>query len=148
MDIVNSIVAGMVGTLFMTLFVNVGAKATGYNFHVPSILGSMMLRSTKPSGKPSRSPATLTSGYITHYLIGIAFALIYAQISTGNGKIQYSNALLFGVIAGLIAAGFWFAALKLHPLAPRIRLLPYLVLIFIGHLVFFLGVNMVLRTMS
>ena len=108
----------------------------------------MMLMSTRPSGKPSKAPATLISGYITHYLIGIAFALIYAQIFTGNGKIQYSNAFLFGAIAGLIASGFWYAAFKLHPLAPRVRLLLYLLLIFIGHLVFSLGVNIVLRTMS
>lgn len=143
MFVLSCILAGIMGTLLMTLFTSLGSGITGYFLHVPSILGSMVTMNTQPSGKPSRSLYSLSWGYTLHYGIGIAFAFIYAKlhIRKNTFTITYSNALEFGTIAGLAAVLFWFCFLKLHPLAPRVKLNIYLLFIFLGHLIFALGMN-------
>jgi hypothetical protein len=143
MFVLSCILAGIMGTFLMTLFTSLGSGITGYFLHVPSILGSMVTMKTQPSGKPSKGLYSLSWGYTLHYSIGIAFAFMYARLHTREHTFTttYSNALIFGVIAGLAAVLFWFCFLKLHPLAPRVELNIYLLFIFLGHLVFALGMN-------
>jgi hypothetical protein len=142
MFILSCILAGLAGTFLMTVFTNMGGRLTGYNFHVPTILGSMVTGKVQPSGKPYESPRTLGWGYTLHYAIGIGFAFLYRRINAEQAYISnYFHALIFGAAAGMVAVFFWFCFLKLHPLAPRIKLNLYLIMIFLGHLIFALGMN-------
>lgn len=145
MPAISIVLAGIAGTYAMTLFIHIVSRMTGYRFHVPAILGSMVSMKTKPSGEPSHERMSLLPGYILHYGIGVLFAAVYTEVFIPDSEPGYDRALLFGIVAGIVAVGFWFSVLKLHPLAPRVNLKLYLICIFIGHLVFSMAMNLSLR---
>jgi hypothetical protein len=149
MVIINAFIAGIFGTLIMTLFMIAASVFTGYNFQVPAILGSMATFQTRPSGAPARSRASLLIGNILHYTIGVFLAFVYEiYILKAGVSNTFSNAILYGIIAGCCAVLFWFTFIKLHPLAPAIKLSLYLFFIFIGHLFFAMGVWLSLYVMT
>lgn len=134
MGFLYNIIAGIAGTFLMTLFMDAATWFTKYNFHVPSILGTMVTMETKPSGNISNSTISKVWGYVLHYLIGIFYAVLYQNlIQAGIGSGSYGYALLFGTVVGLVAVIFWYSFFKLHPMAPVVRLPLYLVFIFLGH---------------
>jgi hypothetical protein len=142
MQMLSGVIAGIAGTLAMTLFMRLASVVTGFNFHVPSILGTMLTFDTKPSGATSDSPRSLISGYVLHYIIGILFALIYQQAWLKEHISTFGTALFFGAVAGLVGVIFWATALKWHPRAPSVNRRQYLVFIFLGHLVFALVMHL------
>ncbi len=141
MEIINAFIAGIFGTFIMTLFMIAASVFTGHNFRVPAILGSMATFQNKPSGTPARSGISLLTGNILHYTIGVFLAFVYEiYILKAGLSNTFSNAMLYGIIAGCCAVLFWFTFIKLHPMAPAIKLSLYLFFIFIGHLFFAAGV--------
>lgn len=149
MELLYGILSGIAGTFLMTLFMGAASLLTKYNFHVPSILGTMVTMETKPSGMVSDSIVSKVWGYSLHYLIGIFFAVLYQNIlQAGFSSGSYGNALLFGTGAGLVAVTFWYSFLKLHPLAPAVYLSLYLVFIFLGHLLFATGMHVTIKALE
>lgn len=149
MEFLYSLIAGIAGTFLMTLFMDAASLLTRYNFHVPSILGTMVTMETKPSGKVSDSAVSKTWGYILHYAIGIFFTIVYQNLlQTGMISGSYGYTLLFGAIAGLVAIIFWYFFLKLHPLAPVVHLRLYLLFIFLGHLLFAAGMSTTFKVLA
>lgn len=143
MEPLSCIIAGIAGTFAMTLFMRLASLITGFNFHVPRILGTILTFDTKPSGATSDSCRSIISGYALHYIIGGLFALIYQQTWLKEHISTFSAAMLFGAIAGLVGITFWTITLKWHPLAPSVNLKPYLVFVFLGHLLFALVMHFV-----
>jgi len=140
MEILFSVIAGLAGTLLMTLFLDIVSILTGFTFHVPRLLGTMVAMRTMPSGKPSGSLPVRIAGIIIHYAIGVFFALAYRQIvDVAALPDSAANAAMLGLITGVLAMGFWYTLLKLHPLAPSVRLVLFLVLLFLGHFIFAAG---------
>ncbi|MCD2421825.1 hypothetical protein LQ567_03570 [Niabella pedocola] len=135
--ILDSILAGIMGTLAMTLFIRLTGMATGSPFSVPRILGSLLTSSTSPSGKASQRLPVLLLGTAVHYVIGILFTLFYAWLA-GSGVLPegYINGLLYGFNIGIVAVVTWYLALRLHPHPPAIPVRLFLVVIFTGHLVY------------
>jgi hypothetical protein len=149
MEFLYSIIAGIAGTFLMTLFTDLAALVTKYNFHVPSILGTMVTMETKPSGNVSDSMVSKIWGYVLHYLIGIFYAMLYQNlIQAGIGYGGYTHALVFGIVIGSVAVTFWYSFLKLHPMAPVVRLPLYLVFIFLGHLLLAIAMNATFKTLA
>lgn len=133
-------IAGIGGTAFMTGFVYLIAFITGRNFKVVKILGNIITNRTHPDKTPDGSWYAILPGLITHYLIGVLFAVIYAWLwSRGIGSPSLSSSLLFGAINGLFAMGCWYGFLKLHPNPPAVKLPDYLYVIGAGHLFFSTG---------
>ena len=149
MELLHSIIAGIAGTLLMTLFMDIASLLTRYNFHVPSILGTMVTMKTKPSGNVSDSLVSKTWGYILHYAIGIFFAVLYQNLMrAGIMSDSYGYAFLFGAMAGIVAMIFWYFFLKLHPLSPVVQLPLYILFIFLSHLLFAVGMNMTFKLLA
>jgi hypothetical protein len=149
MELLHSIIAGIAGTFLMTLFTDLAALVTKYNFHVPSILGTMVTMETKPSGNVSDSTVSKIWGYLLHYLIGIFYAMLYQNlIQAGIGYGGYDHAFVFGIVIGSVAVMFWYSFLKLHPMAPVVRLPLYLVFIFLGHLLFAIAMNATFKALA
>lgn len=149
MALLAAIAAGIFGTFFMTMYMNLMSHLTGFNLRVPSILGSMMTMETKPSGRSSRSFNTMLWGNIAHYAIGVIFALVYQQILyMNNTPYTFMNSLVFSCLAGIVAVVFWFSFLKLHPLAPAVKLPYYLTSIFIAHIILGVGIYAGFELMS
>lgn len=141
MEIINTVLAGILGTFIMTLFIYVASLFIGNDFRVPAILGSMVTMQAKPSGAVSRSWSAIITGNVLHYTIGVILALAYKKgMVIFRFSNTLSNAILYGIVAGYCAVLFWFIFIKLHPLAPAIKLPLYLTFIFIGHLFFAVGV--------
>lgn len=149
MEFLYSIIAGIAGTLLMTLFMDAAARLTKYNFHVPEILGTMVTMETKPSGNVSNSMVSKVWGYILHYLIGIFYTVLYQNLlQAGIGSSSYGHALVFGTVVGLVAVIFWYCFFKLHPMAPVVRLPLYLMFIFWGHPLFAITMNATFKVLA
>lgn len=139
--ILDSILAGFIGTFAMTVFIRVMGMLTGNPFSVPRILGSLLTANTGPSGKVAQRLSVFLLGTVVHYIIGILFAVLYAWLVGIEMFPQgYINGLLYGISVGIIAVVAWSIALRLHPLPPAIPVGLFLVAIFTGHLVFALGI--------
>lgn len=139
--ILDSILAGIIGTFAMTLFIRLIGKITGNPFSVPRLLGSLLTSRISPSGKISQRLPVFLLGTVVHYAIGILFTLLYAWlVSTGLLPEGYINGLLYGCNLGIVAVVVWYMALRLHPLPPVMPVRFFLVVIFAGHLVFAAGV--------
>lgn len=146
MDFLYSILAGIAGTLLMTLFMDLTSLMTRNNFHVPKILGAMITSQRNNKHRFSTSLEMSFWGYVLHYAIGSIFAVVYFLLwKPENRHFPYCDALTFGALAGMVAIIFWYCFIKLHPQPPKIKLLPYLIFIYLGHLIFALGMNFFFR---
>ncbi|MCF3108163.1 hypothetical protein LL912_05185 [Niabella sp. CC-SYL272] len=135
--ILDSILAGIAGTLAMTLFIRFTGMVAGYQLSVPRILGTLFSSSPRPSGSVSQRLPVLILGTTIHCLIGIFFTLLYAWL-VGMELLPkgYINGLLYGSNLGMVAVIVWYIALRLHPMPPALPLRLFLAAIFTGHLVF------------
>jgi hypothetical protein len=133
------ICAGILGTLIMTLFVEIIAHIIRKPFHVVSIL-SHMLRFGKDL-KPASKGIIYIIALLVHYGIGILFSCCFDLCLNYNLiEMHLSNALIFGGFAGLIGIGGWRIFFAIHPAPPKIILSQYLTTIWVGHILYAIGV--------
>lgn len=90
---VKAVLAGIAGTIVMTIFMMIGAAMGMPEMNPPQMLAGMM-------------DTSVVVGWIMHFMIGIIFALIYVYLISNLLK-KVSNlfvkGLIFGVIAFIIA---------------------------------------------
>lgn len=141
MEIPTVILAGLIGTGLMTLFMYAMTYVTDRVMKVVKILGTMLTFQTTPDGHLSDRPVAIGVGIVGHYAVGVGFALAYYLLwSWGIGKPDYSYGVLFGLASGLLAILVWRSFFAIHPKPPRISLKPYLVTLFVAHFIFTLSV--------
>jgi hypothetical protein len=141
MNILDIILAGVVGTALMTAFMYSMTFLTERVLKVVKILGTMLTFQTAPNGKLSDRPRAISVGIIAHYFIGILFALCYALLwSWGIGGPDLQSGLWLGIGSGFVAIAFWYGFFAIHPNPPAIPLKHYLFTLFLGHIVFAFGV--------
>ncbi len=133
MDTKKIIAAGIAGTTAFTLFSYLMSVACDEDFREPELIGKMLNRlPTDLSKKQSR-----LAGWISHYLVGIAFAATYKLIIEKTQiKPSIKNGLITGALSGYPASLTWDKALQLHPAPPRKRSLFYYGQLVIGHAIF------------
>lgn len=89
MNILGAIIAGLVGTLAISMVMALAPKMGMPKMDIVDMLSTMF-------GKPNR-----VLGWMMHLMMGIVFALIYSFLWTaGFGNATWLNGLLFG-------AGHW-----------------------------------------
>lgn len=133
MKISDAILAGIAATSAFTLFSYIVAEATDEPYKQPKLLGKMIDR----SGFDLNKKEAEFTGWITHYLVGISFALVYQQIITITRiKPGLRNGAIAGAISGIPAALTWHTSLKVHPAPPRKRSWDYYVELVAGHIIF------------
>ncbi|MFD2574534.1 hypothetical protein ACFSUS_28120 [Spirosoma soli] len=141
MKLLHIILAGIAGTALMTFFMYIMTFITDRVMKVTQILGTMLTFQTSPDGNLSDSRLAVTVGIIGHYLIGIAFALCYYGLwLLSIGQPDFQSGIWLGIGSGLAAIIFWYSFFVLHPKPPAISLKPYLLSLFMAHLVFTFGV--------
>ncbi len=87
MNILNSIIAGIVATLVFTMILMMAPKMGMPKMDIVGLLGSMF-------GKPNQA-----LGWMMHLMMGIIFALIYAFLwSSGIGAVTWTGGLVFGAV--------------------------------------------------
>lgn len=91
MNVIAAIISGLAGTLAMSMVMAMAPMTGLPNMDIVGMLGSMF-------GKPNR-----ILGWILHLMMGIVFALIYANLwSLGFGGPSLGGALVFGSIHWLL----------------------------------------------
>ena len=99
MNILGAIVAGLVGTVIMTMVMNMAPQMGMPKMDIVGMLGSMF----SPQGNR-------TLGWDMHLMMGVVFAVIYALLWTaGLGAVSLLWGALFGaahwIIAGAMMGG-------------------------------------------
>lgn len=91
MNVIGIIVAGLVGTIAISMVMAMAPKMGMPKMDIVDLLSSMF-------GKPNRS-----LGWMMHFMMGVVFALIYTLLwSYGVGSPTLLNGLLFGAVHWLI----------------------------------------------
>ena len=127
-----AILAGLGGTLVMTSFTRIMSHILKKPFYVVMILATML-----PFKKNVTTPNIFiyTTATLIHYFIGVIFSFLYLwQLVEGLIINDVLSALLYGAIIGSIAVIGWRLFFFIHPNPPPIELIPYLVIIWLGHI--------------
>jgi hypothetical protein len=133
------VLSGVAGTLAMTLFTELVSAIFKKPFHVVQILSRMLRRRDNPELLAGKY-VSYSIAMIVHYTIGILFSYAF-NFFLKQGLLQLTlwNALLFGILAGLIGVLGWRIVLAIHPNPPKIIPSQYLLVIWVGHLIFAIG---------
>ncbi len=92
MNILNAVVAGIVGTVVFTTVLLMAPKMGMPKMDIVSLLGSMFSAKSNP-----------VLGWTMHLMMGVVFAVVYALLwSFGFGAATWGIGLLFGVVHWLI----------------------------------------------
>lgn len=132
MNITKPIVAGAIGTSFMTLFSYGYSRIRGKQFREPVLLASLMKGKRLPNSKED-----YLKGWAAHYLVGAVFSLSYHALL--EGKFLHkprTKGLIFGGLYGLLGAITWKKTFDAHPAPPKIDYNEYYVHLILAHLVF------------
>lgn|SRR5574341_102306 len=91
MNVLGAIVAGLVGTVAISLAMAMAPIMGMPKMDIVDMLSTML-------GKPNR-----LMGWMMHFMMGIIFALIYTFLwSRGIGSATWANGLVFGAVHWLI----------------------------------------------
>lgn len=141
MMILKIIIAGIVGTAVMTLFMYVLAFVTKDRFKVVKILGTMLTFQTTPNKGLSDQPSAIIIGTVAHYFVGIVFSIVYAWLwSKEIVDENFFQVAILGFVTGIFAAVVWRIFIAIHPDPPDLPLQSYLSAILSGHIFFSVGV--------
>jgi hypothetical protein len=99
MSVLAAIIAGVIGTLVITLLMAMGPRMGLPEMDIVGMLGSMF-----------GAPGSRVLGWALHLMMGAIFGLIYAYLwSVGVGSATILGGLVFGLVhwlvAGLVMAG-------------------------------------------
>lgn len=93
MNIIGAIVAGLVGTIIISMVMMMAPKMGMPKMAIWEMLGAMF----SPQGN-------VALGWVMHLMIGIVFGIIYAALwAAGIGSVSVVSGLIFGVVHWLVA---------------------------------------------
>jgi H+/Cl- antiporter ClcA len=134
------ILSGLFGTLAMTLFVNLVAAIFKKPLHAVKILSRMLQRGDNTDSRQKKYIKYAIAS-VVHYSIGVGFAYVFSFLLQQQViELKLSHAILFGSLAGLTGILGWRIVFAIHPNPPKLELSHYLLVIWLGHLIFAAGV--------
>jgi len=93
MDVLGAVVAGLAGTIIMTMVMVMAPRMGMPEMDIPGMLGSMF-----------NSEGNRTMGMVMHLLMGIIFAIVYALLwNAGIGTVTWLWGVIFGAVHWLIS---------------------------------------------
>ena len=129
----DTLIAGISGTSFMTLFSYLMSEIDGENFSEPERLGQLAKGLLPMLTKEEK----LVTGWAAHYMVGLLFAMVYVELwSRKKIKPTVANNLLLGAVSGVIAVAVWKTTFKMHPLPPGLSFNKYYLQLIPAHVVF------------
>ncbi len=139
MNAFGSVIAGLLGTLVMTLLMYLAPKMGLPKMDIIGLLGTMFT---------ARAGAFRVIGTLAHLMMGVIFAIVYALLWTfGLGNPTWLWGLIFGAVHGVMAMGMMPLMVKMHPRPPQMESGPMMVVgLLMGHLVFGLVVALTYAT--
>jgi len=99
MDLLGAVVAGIAGTIIMSMVMMMAPRMGIPEMDIPGMLGSMF-----------NSEGNRTMGMVLHLLMGIIFAIVYALLwNAGIGTVTWLWGVIFGAVhwlfSGLMMGG-------------------------------------------
>ena len=137
MEILEIILATIIGTTLMTLFSYLMSAAFRKLFVEPALL-NFILKWSKASLNPRLSSAI---GWLLHYAIGLLFVLSYHWIwAIGLLSFNFAIALLLGALSGILGIVSWMFMFRLSDKQPKIHFKAYYLQLFFAHVIFAISV--------
>lgn len=129
------LIAGIAGTLLMTLFSYLLSKTENEQYREPELLNKLIDRSKNlPSVSDTR---TNPIGWIAHFGIGIGFVAAYWLLwPKALDSPTIINVLILGAISGLVGIAAWKIFFTNHDNPPGNNRVGYYGQLFIAHLIF------------
>lgn len=134
-NFIQTVLAGIVGTIGMTLVMYGYAIISRKNTKVIHILGTMVI------GNASRpdidSWKANLAGTLGHFGVGIIFSWSYFLLwNWGIFNMTLGDSIFIGLVSGILAIFVWLGYFQLHSNPPKVDLLHYSVALMIAHIVF------------
>ena len=102
MNVLAAIIAGLVGTVVLTMFMSMAPKMGMPKMDMVGMLGSMF-----------GAPGHRGLGMFIHLMMGVVFGLVYAYLwSAGVGSATLAGGIVFGIVHWL-AAGMMMAPMPM-----------------------------------
>lgn len=133
MNVLKTILSGIVATSAMTLYSYAVSRKKGENFREPELLAELADDFLPASTHHLAIPV----GWIAHYKVGIGLALALEAYWKKNGKNRsVLNGILAGTVAGLGGIMVWELTFRLHPHEPVIPYKRFYGQLLLAHIVF------------
>lgn len=129
MNVTGAIIAGLDATVVMTLLMYAAPRMGMPKMDIIGMLGSMFT-----TGKRTATGI----GLVVHFMMGVAFALVYAYTwSIGIGSVGLLWGLIFGIAHAVVAIVMMPLMMRMHPRPPAMQGGPKTILgQVMGHAVF------------
>lgn len=129
----KTIITTIAATSAMTLFSILLTVLTGKQFNEPFIIALLFGK----IGIDNLTQLQLVIGYILHYIIGLAFVLIFVFLLK---KIKLEPSLItgagYGFVIGIVGILSWMGIIILHPDPPSISYAAFYGQLLFAHIVF------------
>lgn len=129
------IIAGVVGTTFMTLYSYLKAKQENQQYVEPVMINKLIDNS---KNLPSITDEELhPAGWLLHYATGISFVALYLLLwKKSLTKPTLSKVIILGSVSGFIGIMVWKILFNQHDRPPRNYRYGYYRQLLIAHIVF------------
>ncbi len=113
MNVIGAVIAGLVGTVVMTILMVVAPAMGMPKMDIVGMLGSMITA--------NKGTATIV-GWVIHLMMGVVFAIIYAFAwSQGIGSVTWLWGLIFGAVHAIVAIVMMPIMIRMHPRPPEME---------------------------
>ncbi len=145
MDFIRIMIGALVGTTLMTFFSYLVSAAFQKLYKEPVLLKYILLN----SGFELTKKQTATAGWIIHYLIGVAFILIYHFLWKSDlVALTWINGLFLGIGSGVLGILGWVVMFKVSDFKSDIGFTGYFTQLLIAHVIFALSALAVYKFLS
>lgn len=135
MECVKVIVATLLATSAMTLFSYIISESFKKLYKEPLLLQFLM---SSFNLKLSRKQKAI-AGWVIHYLIGLAFVILYLApiwMDLDWYRINLLSGVVFGGIIGVVGIVCWEIMFRLSPNDPPLNKMGYYLQLFLAHIIF------------
>ena len=134
MNLLRIILAGAIGTTFMTLYSYGVANKEQRQYREPELLNKLVDRTPVILPKTTKKHFT---GWLMHYAVGYAFSVVYDYIWRRTPvSPTVKNSLIMGAISGIIGILGWKACFSVHPNPPKTNYKGFYMQLMVAHIIF------------
>lgn len=133
MNIIRTLLSGIVATSAMTLYSYAVSRKKDENFREPELLAELADDFLPESAQKLALPL----GWLAHYQVGMGLALgLQAYWKKHNTRQTVLNGLVTGALAGLGGILAWDLTFRLHPRQPLIPYKRYYGQLLLAHMIY------------
>ncbi|MUP44709.1 hypothetical protein E0K83_02990 [Gramella sp. BOM4] len=137
MELFLVILAGITGTVLMTVFSYLLSRIRTSKFREHQLLNIILRRASVEPMNPSNDSLI---GWVVHFSIGIILMTIFYMVHLiFSFPVSFISIFLFGLITGGMAVLSWHLMFYISRIPAEFKFRKFYVQIFIAHLIFALG---------